>query len=75
MNINAIRKALHQIPFQPFKFRLADGREFPVPHPDFVAVSERTVIVIDPVDDGFTVLEPMLIISLEGLRGIQAAGY
>lgn len=74
MHVSAIRKALHAQPFQPFRLRLADGREFPVPHPDFVAISERTVVVIDPADEGATVLEPVLIISLEGLKGSQATG-
>jgi hypothetical protein len=34
-----IRSYLKASPFQPFVIRMNDGREFPVPHPDFAAVS------------------------------------
>jgi hypothetical protein len=64
MDINAIRTVLHAQPFRPFSFRLADGRELYVPHPDFVALSPRQVIVIHP-DESHTILEPLLIVSIE----------
>ena len=47
MHVDIIREALHKQPFQPFTLRLADGRTLPVPHRDFVAVSNRRVVVID----------------------------
>lgn len=72
MDINVLRETLHKTPFQPFRIRLADGREFYVPHPDFVALSHRTVAVISHQTDAVTVLEPLLIISLE-LGGGQPA--
>jgi hypothetical protein len=65
MNIELVREALHNQPFQPFDLRLADGRSLHVPHPDFVAVSNRRVVVIDPLDRGMSVLEPLLIVSIE----------
>lgn len=64
MDIETLRDALHKVPFEPFKVRMADGRMLPVPHPDFVAVAPRRVIVI--ADDGsWSTLEPRLIASLE----------
>ena len=42
MNIELVRVALHNQPFQPFDLRLADGRSLHVPHPDFVAAMGRT---------------------------------
>jgi hypothetical protein len=64
MDIAGIREALHKEPFEPFAIRLADGRSLPVPHPDFVAVSPRRVIVV--ADDGsWAVVEPLLIVSLD----------
>jgi hypothetical protein len=51
MNVNVIRKALHKQPFESFLFRLADRRQFAVPHPDFVAVSNRRVLVINLQDE------------------------
>jgi hypothetical protein len=46
MNINSILEAIRRRPFEPFSIRLADGRELPVPHPEFVAVGPRRLIVI-----------------------------
>lgn len=71
MELAAIRTELRKQPFRPFALRLADGRSIHVPHPDFVAISPRHVIVIHP-DESYSVLEPLLIISLE--VGNQAAG-
>jgi len=33
--------------FKPFAVRLCDGRRFVVPHRDFIALSRRTVVIID----------------------------
>jgi hypothetical protein len=63
MNVAAIQESLHRQPFQPFTLRLADGRTVPVPHPAFIAVSQRTVMVIRP---DFSILEPLWIVSIEG---------
>ena len=64
MDIAGVREALHREPFEPFVISLADGRSLPVPHPDFVAVSPRRIIVI--ADDGsWSVVEPLLIASLD----------
>lgn len=65
MDVNAIREALHARPFQAFRLRLADGRELTVPHPDFVAVSPRRIVVINPADESTAILEPLLIVWLE----------
>ena len=64
MDIAGIQEALHKVPFEAFCFSLADGRTLPVPHPDFVAVHPRRVIVI--ADGGsWSVVEPLLIASLD----------
>lgn len=73
MDINAIRATLRQQPFRPFSFRLADGRQLDVRHPDFVAVSSRQVIVIHP-DESHTILEPLLIVSIEAPANGKPAG-
>ena len=65
MHVDTIREAVRRQPFVPFVLRMNDGREFNVPHPEYVAVSRRQVYVIDPVTDGGTFLEPVLIASLE----------
>ena len=64
MDLAGIREALHGHPFEPFSLRLADGRELPVPHPDFVAVGNRRIVVVTD-DDSWSVIEPLLIVSLD----------
>lgn len=65
MDANAIREAMHRVPFQPFRLRLADGREILVPHPDYLAVAARRIVFINPADESTAFLEPLLIVSLE----------
>ena len=64
MDIAGVREALHKHPFEPFAMRLADGRSLPVPHPDFVALTSRRVIVAAE-DDSWSVVEPLLIVSID----------
>ncbi len=66
MDSAGVREALHKTPFEPFVIRLADGRALPVPHPDFVALTPRRVIV-GAEDDSWSVVEPLLIVSLDYL--------
>jgi hypothetical protein len=76
MDIAGVRDALHAQPFSPFTIRLADGRSLHVPHPDFVALTPRRLIV-GGVDDTWSVVEPLLIVSLEhpaGTPGSEAGG-
>jgi hypothetical protein len=64
MDLNSIRSALRETPFVPFVLRLADGRQVPVKHPEFVAMNNRIVIVTDERSDT-KILEPLLIVSFE----------
>jgi len=66
MDIAGVREALHKQPFEPFVIRLADGRSLAIPHPDFVAITPRRVIV-GAEDDSWSILEPLLIVSLDSL--------
>jgi hypothetical protein len=69
MNVEVIRQCVRAEPFKAFALRLADGRAFPVPHPDFIAVSRRQVIHISPEDDSLTRLDPLLIVSVDEAPG------
>ncbi|MBI1903096.1 MAG: hypothetical protein HYS13_18505 [Planctomycetia bacterium] len=76
MDLGGLRESLRRQPFEPFTIRLADGRSLPVSHPEFVAVGQRRVIVVH-ADDSFSVVEPLLIVSLEyqdGKRGRKRTG-
>jgi hypothetical protein len=66
MTIEKIRDLYNAQPFQPFIIHLADGREIPVRHPDFVAAepSGRTAIVYQP-DDSHNIIDLLLVTDLE----------
>ena len=66
MTKEAIHQHLHANPFRPFCLRLTDGERVPVPHPDFVALSQggRTVVVMAEGED-FKVLDLALVTALE----------
>jgi hypothetical protein len=66
MDIAGIREALHKNPFEPFLMRLADGQSFPIPHRDFVALSPRRIVVVGE-DDSWSIIEPLLVVSLDSM--------
>jgi hypothetical protein len=65
MQVDGIREAIRRQPFVSFILRMNKGREFRIPHPDYVAVSRQEIYVIDPQTDAGLFLEPVLIASLE----------
>lgn len=73
MTTEQFRTTLHLQPFRPFTIRMADGRNFPVLHPDFVAQSPsgRTVIVFQP-DESYSVLDLLLMTELQVGNGQPA---
>ncbi len=66
MTIEQLRNAHRARPFQPFTIHLADGRNFHVPHPEFLshAPSGRTAIV-HHADDSFSIIDLLLVTELE----------
>ena len=64
MDLEGVREALSKRPFEPFNIRLADGRSLAVRRPEMVAVGKRRIIVVEP-DDSWSVVEPLLIVSLD----------
>jgi hypothetical protein len=66
MTIEKIREMYDAQPFRPFIMHLADGREIPVPHREFLALSPtgRTVIVCGP-DEAFSIVDLYLVTDLE----------
>ena len=69
MTIEKIRQLYDVEPFRPFIIHLADGREIPVVHREFLASapSGRTVIVFQP-DDSFNIIDLLLVTDLEVQR-------
>lgn len=66
MNVQQLRTAHRAAPFRPFTIRMADGRSFHVPHPDFLFMtpSGRTLIVCQDNDE-FSILDLLLMTEIE----------
>ena len=65
MTIEQIRKAHQARPFKPFTLRTGGGREYHVPHPEFLFITPpgRTIIVVDE-DGAAELIDLMLVESL-----------
>ncbi len=66
MTTQQLRTAHRSTPFRPFNIRMADGRTFSIPHPDFLSMSPvgRTVVVYHP-DDSASIIDLLLMTKLE----------
>lgn len=66
MTVNELRRAMQANPFKPFMIRMADGREYPVPHQDFLLIhpSGRTAIIATIEDDFYEIVDILMIASL-----------
>jgi hypothetical protein len=69
MTLEQLQTAYSAEPFQPFVLHLADGRQMPVHHREFMATapSGRTIIVYQP-DDSWNVIDLLLVTDLEYKR-------
>jgi len=70
MTIEQFKQTCHATPFRPFVLHLADRREIPVKHRDFVAISPsgRTLIVYQP-DESFNTIDLLLVTDIEVKNG------
>lgn len=66
MTIQQLRAAHQAKPFRPFNVHMADGRSFPVPHPEFLSMSPtgRTVIIFQENEE-FSILDLLLMTEIE----------
>jgi hypothetical protein len=56
--------------FQPFLIRTSDGREFKVPHPEFIALGKYAVAVTD--DEG--VINTIALLHIASLKDLPVRG-
>ena len=71
-----IRVLINAVPFEPFVFRLADGREFRIEHPDFILASSKNqseIIVEEEHKDRVHFLAALLITSVEKVSDASVA--
>ena len=66
MTIEQLRRTHQATPFQSFRIRMADGRTFSIPHPDFLSMSPsgRTAVIYQP-DDSASIVDLLLMTELE----------
>lgn len=66
MNIEDIRRQYDAQPFQPFTIHTASGRQFPVPHREFMLISPtgRSLVVAEP-NGGFNIIAIGMVSELE----------
>jgi hypothetical protein len=66
MTIEKVKELYDSQPFRPFVIHLADGRQIPVAHRDFImsAPSGRTLYVSQP-DDTLNIIDLLLVTDLE----------
>lgn len=65
MNVANIRARLTR-GFRPFALVTSSGEKYPVPHPEFILVTQRSVVVAD--SKGFTtLLDPLHITGIEDI--------
>lgn len=66
MTIEQLRNVYNAKPFRPFVIHLADGRQVPVHHREFIMAvpSGRTIFVCQP-DDTVNVIDLLLVTDLE----------
>jgi hypothetical protein len=63
--MNQVRQAMHAQPFVSFIIHLVDGRNFRVPHPDFIAVANNREMVFVGDDEGIHHIELTLVLDVE----------
>lgn len=70
MTIEQVKQLYNAAPFKPFIIHLADGRQIPVKHREFMATSPsgRTIVVYQ-TDDSFNIIDLLLVTDLEVKNG------
>ncbi len=67
MELAQIKDLMKSQPFRPFVLRLVDGREFDVPHPEFIFIPpnmRHTVLVANRQTEAVTIVDSVMIASV-----------
>ena len=75
MTLEQLRRAHQTRPFKPFTLRTGGGREYRVPHPEFLFIfpSGRTLLVVDEDGSG-ELIDLLLVESLHFSNGRKRRG-
>jgi hypothetical protein len=75
MTIEQIKKLYDAQPFRPFVIHLADGREVPVAHRDFIAtVPSGRILAVSVDDDAFDLIDLLLVTDVVVQSGRNGTG-
>jgi hypothetical protein len=66
MNVEKIRRHLSG-GFRPFVLRTSDGREYQIPHPEFIAIGKYYMAVVDSRGH-MDILDPLHIASIKLIK-------
>jgi len=73
MNVERIREHLHEEKFRPFAVVTSSGHKYPVPHTDFIFLTQKIVIVAN-TKGSTTGLDPLRIVALEDIPARRNGG-
>jgi hypothetical protein len=66
MTIDQLRSVYQAQPFRPFVIHLADGRQIPVDHREFImSVPSGRTVVVSQSDDTLHIIDLLLVTDLE----------
>jgi hypothetical protein len=66
VNVGRIRERVQEEEFRPFAVITSSGHKYPVPHTDFIFLTQKIVIVAD-TKGSTTGLDPLHIVALEDI--------
>lgn len=74
VTIEQLKRTHQAAPFRPFTIRMADGRRFPIPHPEFFSMSPagRTAVIFH--EDGSASIVDLLLMTEIELSPAAPAG-
>lgn len=66
ITVAQLREAIRRTPFRPFTVRTADGSEYPIPHPEFMAIHPRRSrdVFLFSSEGGYAIVDPFLMVSI-----------
>lgn len=63
--LDELRRLIKAVPFAAFTLHMTDGRAFSVPHPDFIWVTPKGLIVVEDEQHVVNLLPPLLLAGIE----------
>ena len=59
-----LRELLGQVPFHPFTVRMVDGKQYHIPHADFLTITRSGVVTFDDGEGTHRILNVTLVLEI-----------